>query len=462
MYSVIIADDERWVVESLSKRIPWQDQGFEVVGTAADGEEALQKISELHPDVVMTDIRMPVMSGLDVIEESRRRGNGVEFIVVSGYAEFAYAQKALQYGVAGYCLKPVEVHEAVALLKRIAVRLDRGRSRRPIVPDDIVHTADTEDSSSVERLIREAGVTVDSESPARIAVQGGSEGSDALDRRALFEAPIGATKHLYIIGEAAYRDLKRSWPSEPAAPVGVSAPVGAPAEIHRGIVEAIVAVNHNFMGGDRTLVEFSSTADAGALREALRVIEIAVAHGNATEVDGAFEALSRLLASGDYSAHDAGVVYNALTRSREPMVYYEDLLDLFGGVQQMIEFLQDSIIETIDDSSDVGAADGGRIDEVVRFVDENFVGTISLSELAERFSLSSSHLCRLFKRRTGSPLTQYVADKRIEYACALLRTTDTPIGDIAEEAGFDSYFYFARVFRRLRGMTPTAYRHAAD
>ncbi|MFB9277169.1 response regulator transcription factor [Cohnella cellulosilytica] len=115
MLKVITVDDERAVKQGLRKIIELNCPGFTVVGEAEDGQEALELVDRCDPDVVITDIMMPVMSGLELISRIRQRSEAIELIVMSGYDDFKYAQEALRYGVRDYLLKPMNV-EAVSKL----------------------------------------------------------------------------------------------------------------------------------------------------------------------------------------------------------------------------------------------------------------------------------------------------------------------------------------------------------
>lgn len=108
MYRVFIADDEIWIVMGLKKLIERSGEPFEVVGEANNGVVALEEIDRLKPDVVISDIRMPGLNGLELMERLTERAPDVKVIFISGYAEFEYAQKALQMGAVDYLLKPVE------------------------------------------------------------------------------------------------------------------------------------------------------------------------------------------------------------------------------------------------------------------------------------------------------------------------------------------------------------------
>lgn len=127
MYRVLIADDELMVVSSLKKRVKWEQYGFEIIAEANNGIEAYEKILELHPDIVFTDIRMPGMSGLELIRKVYELSLNIYFVVISGYAEFDYAQKAVNFGALGYCLKPFERDELGIVLARVKAVLDKDK-----------------------------------------------------------------------------------------------------------------------------------------------------------------------------------------------------------------------------------------------------------------------------------------------------------------------------------------------
>lgn len=119
MYSVVIVDDNKIAVEAIFKSTDWEKFGCHVVGTAYDGAAGLELIRNTTPDIVIIDIRMPGFNGLDVIKKIRGTGKDIQFIIISGYSQFEYAQQAIRYGVSDYLLKPILTEEMEQALNHV-------------------------------------------------------------------------------------------------------------------------------------------------------------------------------------------------------------------------------------------------------------------------------------------------------------------------------------------------------
>ena len=130
---VLIADDEKKVCELITHLINWDALGMEIIGYAHDGEAAMEMITDQNPDIVITDIRMPGLSGLEVIKKIKKEQPNIEFIVISGFKQFDYAKEALQYGVSNYLLKPINRKELNYTLTQIQ---NRGATKRDKALED--------------------------------------------------------------------------------------------------------------------------------------------------------------------------------------------------------------------------------------------------------------------------------------------------------------------------------------
>ncbi|MFF2910811.1 response regulator [Paenibacillus sp. NPDC057934] len=116
-YRVLIVDDERMAREGIAEAIDWSTLGMELVGTAINGQQALVRIQALQPDVVITDIKMPIIDGLQLIEQGSKISSQIVFIVLSGFGEFELATQAMRFGVRRYLLKPSDEHEITEALQ---------------------------------------------------------------------------------------------------------------------------------------------------------------------------------------------------------------------------------------------------------------------------------------------------------------------------------------------------------
>lgn len=123
-YTLILVDDEAHVRSNMKASTPWKDYGFSVIGEANNGVEALELIEELKPDVIITDIRMPYLDGIELIKQIREKQPTITIIILSGYDEFTYAQTAIHYNVKEYILKPVSKKDFCELLERTKNMLD--------------------------------------------------------------------------------------------------------------------------------------------------------------------------------------------------------------------------------------------------------------------------------------------------------------------------------------------------
>ena len=129
MYKVLIADDEALILKGISTMVEWEKCRTELIGTALNGEIAYDMIVKDPPDIVITDIKMPGMNGLELLQKVRQTYSEIQFIILSGYEEFEFAKKAMEYGVKHYLLKPCNKGRIADVLEQVVAEIDETRSK---------------------------------------------------------------------------------------------------------------------------------------------------------------------------------------------------------------------------------------------------------------------------------------------------------------------------------------------
>ena len=146
MLNILIADDENKVCQLIKSLVDWEALDMRVIATAENGIEALEKIRELTPDIAITDIRMPGYDGLELVRLAKETNPRTEFIIISGYRHFEYAQSAIRYGVNSYLLKPIKKDELTDTLTRLGEKL-RERTRQLSYEEKVLRTLKSDEET---------------------------------------------------------------------------------------------------------------------------------------------------------------------------------------------------------------------------------------------------------------------------------------------------------------------------
>lgn len=156
MFKVLIADDEVKVCRLISCLIDWEALGLKLVGMVHDGLSAYRFIEEHNPDIVITDIKMPRYDGLELIRNVKKYRENIHFIIISGYSDFSYAQKAIKYGVEDYLLKPIKKKELEQALNKLIFaqrQAESNRKEKEIMHRQITHTTQKMKSTLLKELL---------------------------------------------------------------------------------------------------------------------------------------------------------------------------------------------------------------------------------------------------------------------------------------------------------------------
>lgn len=212
---VLLVEDEIMIREGIAAAIDWQEYGFELCGQSGDGEEALRFIDRLNPDIVITDIQMPRMTGLELIVSAKRLQPLLEFIILSGHNDFAYAKTAIQFGVNDYLLKPCKPEELLDILLRTKQKITKSReaeyslhrSRAAVMEISIARwlRSPKQPLENREGNLKEWNVSL---RPKNVFV--GVVRFDVEARKSQEETPIDATVDLELIRYAAENIMKET------------------------------------------------------------------------------------------------------------------------------------------------------------------------------------------------------------------------------------------------------------
>lgn len=133
MYKVLLADDEKTILEGISTLVDWEKAGATVTGKASDGKMAYEMILQTPPDIVISDVKMPGMNGLELIEKVKQRYPDISFIILSGYDEFEFAKRAMQFNVKHYLLKPCNEKKIMGVLQEVVTELEEKKRKEQFV-----------------------------------------------------------------------------------------------------------------------------------------------------------------------------------------------------------------------------------------------------------------------------------------------------------------------------------------
>lgn len=488
MFTVLLADDEASVLETLKNRIPWQDLGVGTVMTAGNGEEALA-LARQHPvALVVADIRMPAMDGLTLIRNIRQFSPETHCIVLSAYNEFEYARKAISLGVENYLLKPLDAEEMEQTIKRALENIYSNRSMHWLTYSNTLLRWMTGAISADELADRATHLGINLYLPEYASV--------CVQRR----APVSLTSFL----ESCQREFASEYTlyhcrddSEHPLMILGGRHIDIPA-----VAKRLNALARETGVADKVRIALGSAVDeAGELVEsyqkAMNSLEMnaacaeepVLAQEETDTLSGSIceDVLMLLYIQGESDAQDAIRQYAqtaAQKSSAETLLLFMKACTraLLTEYPAGAEKLQNSVFEhrnalewKLRESGTREALEQlliitrkasetyfSTLDPMVRLTMEYIRGAyaagISIREFCSQRSINPAYLGHLFKRETGVFFNEYLARVRIIHAAQLLRDPALRIYDIATRTGFSSASYFVKSFKSLTGMSPAKFR----
>ncbi len=475
MLTAILADDEEIVRSSMEKWIPWEELGIKLIGSARDGEEAYEMALSLNPDIVMTDIKMPRTDGLELIRKLTDEKKDIAFIILSGFSEFEYAQRAMSYGVKHYLLKPVlkeDLEKTLLSVKseieekhkeknsqrgaedRYSFYIQRGMLMEVLSDETLVEPI-------IERSRRIASFNPD-EILTMIVIKAPdadrfiSSMLPAIRKREMRMPvhPIAASGRIFLIldiSSLSFLDELRN-DIESRSGVVIDVQRGTPAElIHKFLKEARASKDAAIYDdeGHREIVRVLPRVkdDGEALVERYR--KVLSGGEDATLLDDA----EKIFSSMELDEAESLFVLMAMKNTDYTLLFKE-----LGNVKSMEDLI--SLARSFIDHRIPGERDVFPVETVRKYIAENFSNPdISLKWISENVVyMNPEYLSRLFQREMGQRFTDYLNTTRVNEACKLMSVYhQSTVSEIAEKVGYSNPGYFFHIFRRYTGMTPGEY-----
>jgi two-component system response regulator YesN len=485
MYTAIVIDDEPWVIKTLVDSVKWADYQFEVIGTATESRVGLDMIRKMNPDIVFIDIRMPDMNGLECMKQAKAEQLQTSFIVVSGFAEFSYAQKSMQLGAVGYCLKPIDEDEIGLILRKVKEELDAKQNVEiPALIDRILEDSDGRDSG-IAALLAIKGVILSQDQPFYVVyvlgtadplLGGGkmvtlyhsyrksillvAENSEVFKRHRA-EGSQMSSLHVHFTGVMRQGGSKG---------IGISTPVRNYGRLRAAVEEAELAAHQYFLTG----IPCVHMADekGGSDQSVLREIYPALQRRDMAELDRLFDRCQKHVSGGSFGLKQLLLLYHTVMTTvihagfgREEAVSYlihdfEQLIERYGNAEELLKDMKRITIAYLGNMF-TGIAAEIRSDSfkgILNYLHAHYKDEITLFKLSEMFYINPNYISQLFIKHLEKSFTGYLAELRIQRACRKLRTENTPIQEIASDVGIPDPYYFSKIFRKITGMSPSNYR----
>ncbi len=470
MYKVFIVDDEEFIIKSLIKGTDWNSIGFEVVGSANDGLVAYEEICRIKPHIVFTDIRMPGLSGLELIKNVQAVHKDILFVVISGYAEFAYARKAIDYGAIGYCLKPFDDEEIYKILKKASNILATGDRNDQL---DIITLLDEETPEARQGLdlyFKNCGIS-EGDRVTVIAAIGGKQ--IVLDNNIKhLKIKTGSNKVIYIGKYGAFSNLEEKLGPLPQGikGMGIIDGIYSAFNMRKYIDEAFTLAYQFFTTGSRAVYRGTGN-DSIDIEGRIAKYENAFAKMDISAIVRELDNLYNMAVNGKLLIKHAMNIYNSYVRCSiralgedcyEEYVYsFDDLCYLFIDMYSMIEYIKEKISGLLGQNANILTEEvrNEYFKKIIIYINQNFFKDISIRSLSQDFSINPNYISQLFRKEMGMTFTDYITKLRVNYAKELLLKTEFSQGEIALKCGYTDYFYFIRVFKKTTGLTPGQYRH---
>lgn len=510
--SILIADDEHLVHRGIRHLLSGHEE-FRIAAEAMNGREAVEMAGSLAPDIVLMDVRMPVMDGLAALAEIKRARPGTRTVILSGHSDFHYAQQALKLGASDYLLKPTDLPGLINVLHNLRQEILREEESRKeeqkllpayteqvfrqllqneLLPEEVEERLEllAVDGTSVcavlcgydddyrLRSTRSAGEYLDLGQNLAACAR------ETLRRRGKEKDPVldlGVVGIIYFcdrVEEAAAFAADLGTAVKKATGCTVTSAVGSCQPLAKAPVSYREAQEHLrqrlVLGGDAVITAAPAGAQSGGRypvaleRELVKAIRFGDQKAAGRHLDALFGALDPvgLSASGwrqicfDLFRQAAEIALELNIVLDEDLLPYEKSKEIarLTSLRDLRLWLDHNLAVLMGKIRASNAGPSLPVKKALAYIDQHFRADLSLAALAAHVSLSPNYLCQLFKQETGRSFLDHLTARRLEEAKKLLRQGEKTVSEVAFQVGYDNVRYFCEVFRKHENVTPGQYR----
>lgn len=411
IYTVVVADDEQELREAVCSMIRWEEIGFRLVGSAGNGLDALQLVEQLQPDLLLTDIQMPFITGTELARSVRELQPLISIAFLSGYDDFEYAQRAIENRVISYLLKPISMAELTAALKDIHGKMERHfQELRPVDVHISKHL-------TVASLLLDPYASYSGEEAASLLLESGM----------VFTAPYGIAVFSLSVRQADQRSAHM---------------------VDRVLRKYFSCCS--FASGGRILTLVISEDGFAHLGAALDELYYACRR---MLDENCVLGISRSFPGLEFCTEACREAVETQRRAGEPGIFrYEDLLA--------------SADPEVSGSAVNPVRDGVRslCQQAMKIIESEYQNdSLSLSSVSEQLHVNPNYLSANMKKYAGDTFINLLIRERMEHALQLLQQPGgMKIAEIAAACGYSDQHYFSYCFKKYHGTSPARMRRSEE
>jgi len=513
LYKLLIVDDEYWVRTRLSTTIDWKALGISEIFQAENGEQALRLSIKEEPDIIITDINMPILSGTDLMLALNQSALYPKVVLISGYNEFEYARSALKLGAVDYLLKPIDEGELTNIVKACISELQKDKIQKEFL--DVMNYSTNEIQKKLLGALLE-GVFVDSHQSVSLLEQLGmgipySTGicliaqadelsldetlqkyfpwrsivtADGMNVAIVFSNISGQElkNTLDQICKEVHKQFKKSFGRNTA--YGIGTEVSSLIDLHQSFNNAKSAFNRaNYFGWNK-IYQYGKLDIPGNLNLQDIYLNFNISpliyHIKTCNEKKALATLNTLIS--DFSNQilnlqplQIKLFYSCLINSLFEFVstirsssedYYNLCIEAIEEINsittlsQMKQRLKDLVIFFIQQYENyVDNKKNSIVDRAVDYIEKNYMKPLTMKNVADTFYVNSCYFCKIFKEQTGQTFTHYLMKLRVEHAKELMKDESLKLYDISASVGYENVQYFSTIFKEIEGITPSQFRN---